>query len=138
MQPMTRKHMLKVSLWIAALVVAGATGLLLPPARGEDGAKTVRLTIDYGDGVEKTFATLAWQDKLTVLGALEAAAKHPRGIKFKHRGSGASAFVTAIDDLTNEGRGRNWTYQVNGKRADKSSGVWELKAGDTVVWRYGE
>jgi hypothetical protein len=124
------------NLLLLALVAVMAAAA--PPSRAQEAEKTVRLTIDYGDSVEKSFTALVWQEKLTVLGALEAAARHPRGITFKHRGSGASAFVTAIDDIANEGRGRNWTYQVNGKRADKSCGVWELKAGDAVVWRYGQ
>ncbi|MCI0357698.1 MAG: DUF4430 domain-containing protein [Planctomycetaceae bacterium] len=38
----------------------------------------------------------------------------------------------------NEGAGRNWTYEVNGKRADKSCGVWVLHAGDKVLWLYGK
>jgi hypothetical protein len=53
------------------------------------------------------------------------------------RGSGATAFVTAIDDQKNEGIGRNWTFAVNGKRANKSCGVWVLKASDSIVWRFG-
>ena len=115
----------------AAILVASAS------ASAEDSPKTVRLTIDYGDGMQKVFTALPWKAELTVLGALEAASKHPRGIKFTHRGSGASAFVTGIDDLKNEGRGRNWTYLVGDKRADKSAGVWELNAGDAVLWRFG-
>jgi hypothetical protein len=113
-------------------------GLSCGPALGNDDAKTVRLTIDYGDGVQKVFPALDWSEKLTVLGALEAANKHPRGIKFTHQGSGETAFVTAIDDQKNEGRGaRNWTYSVNDKRADQSCGACVLKAGDAVVWRFG-
>lgn len=115
-----------------ALVLAASTS-----GQAQEPAKTVRLTIDYGDGVQKVFTALPWKAEMTVLGALEAAARHPRGIKFTHRGSVASAFVTAIDDLKNEGRGRNWTYLVGDKRADKSAGAWELKAGDAIVWRFG-
>ena len=135
---MFSRPMLKPSRWFAALAVAGLLAGSLPASRADESAKTVQLSIDYGDGAVKSFTAISWKEKLTVLGALEAAAKHPRGVQFKHRGSGSSAFVTAIDDLANEGRGKNWTYQVNGKRADKSCGVWELKPGDAVVWRYGE
>jgi hypothetical protein len=97
-----------------------------------------RLTIDYGDGVQKVFTNLAWQEGQTVLAALETAAKHPRGIKFEHRGSGATAFITSIDGQKNEGIGRNWFYEVNGKPANKSCGVWTLQAGDQVLWRFGK
>ena len=120
-----------LSLMVAALFAAGPA-----IACAQEPAKTVRLTIDYGDGVQKVFTALPWKAELTVLGALEAAAKHPRGIKFTHRGSGASAFVTAIDGVENQGRGKNWTYQVNDKRANKSAGVFTLDAGDSIVWRF--
>lgn len=98
--------------------------------------KSVKLTIDYGDGVQKVFVALPWQEKMTVLAALEAAQKHPRGIKLAQQGSGERVLVTAIDELKNEGRGRNWLYEVNGKLADKSAGVYELSAGDAVLWRF--
>ena len=100
--------------------------------------QAVQLTIDYGDGVQKVFHPLAWKEGLTVLAALESASKHPRGIKLTVRGAGATAFVTAIDEQKNEGAGRNWTYRVNDKRANKSCGVWVLKTGDSVLWRFGE
>jgi len=97
----------------------------------------VRLTIDYGDGVQKTFSALEWKDKMTVFDALEAAEKHVRGIKVKHTGAGETVFITAIDDAVNEGRGgRNWRYTVNDERASTSAGVAEVKAGDTILWRF--
>jgi Domain of unknown function (DUF4430) len=107
-----------------------------PGAAADEPVKTVELAVDYGDGVQKVFRALEWKEGLTVLGALEQAARHPRGIKFERRGTGATAFVTSIDDQKNEGAGRNWTYEVNGKRPDKSCGVWVLRAGDTVLWQY--
>lgn len=115
---------------IWALAVAGALQAAEP-------AKTVKLTIDYGDGVQKVFSELAWKEGLTVFAALGQAAEHPRGIKLTHQGQGATTLVTAIDDLKNEGRGRNWVYDVNGKLADRGCGVWELQAGDAVLWRFG-
>jgi hypothetical protein len=98
--------------------------------------KTVRLSIDYGDGVQKVFSGLEWQEKATVFSALEAAAKHPRGIKFEHRGSGATTLVTSIDGQKNEGRGRNWLYEVNGKLGETSCALAEIQAGDAVLWRF--
>jgi uncharacterized protein DUF4430 len=131
--------------WLLAWAAAAAIFAGLPIAANRAAAqaepaasKTVELTIDYGDGVQKVFRELAWNEGMTVLDALEAAAKHPRGIKPAHRGSGATAFVTAIDDLKNEGSGRNWTYEVNGKKANKSCGVWTLEGGDRVVWRFAK
>jgi hypothetical protein len=108
------------------------------PLSAADSDATVRLTIDYGDGVQKVFAGIAWQEGQTVLAALESAAKHPRGIKFEHRGTGATAFVTSIDGQKNEGAGRNWLYEVNGNPANKSCGAWTLEAGDQVLWKFGK
>lgn len=99
----------------------------------------VQLVVDFGDGVQKHFTNLAWKEGLTVLDAVKAAEKHPRGIEVKVRGSGAIAFLTQIDDVKNEGgRGRNWIFRVNGKLADRSCGVFPLKPGDTILWRFQE
>ena len=100
--------------------------------------KLVRLVVDYGDGVQKHFTELAWRDEMTVLDAMTAAGKHPRGIQFKYRGRGATAFLTEIDDLENEGRGRNWIFSVNEKMAERSFAVVSLKPGDTILWKFGE
>ncbi len=110
---------------------AGAATPAAPAAKA-----AVELVIDFGDGVEKRFSRLAHRPGITVLDALQLAASHPRGVRFEHRGKGETAFVTRIDDLSNEGRGRNWTYRVNGQRADRSAGVWILSAGDKVVWTF--
>lgn len=99
-------------------------------------AMTVTVVIDYSDGVEKHFTAIEWKKGFTVLDAMGAAKAHPRGIRFEHRGDGATALLTAIDDLKNEGQGRNWIYRVNGKLADTSFGVRELAAGDSVLWKF--
>jgi len=118
-------------------LVLSAAVALAQSAAARGAESVVLLTIDYGDGVQKTFVALPWKEKLTVFGALQAAAQHPRGIKVQHTGSGETTFVTAIDDRTNEGQGgNNWKYEVNGQRLPVSAGVAELKAGDAVVWRF--
>jgi hypothetical protein len=118
------------------LVVAIST-VLQAAAAAQEPAASVRMTVDFGDGVQKTFSALVWKDKMTVFNALQAAEKHPRGIKFAHTGSGDTTFITGIDDAMNEGAdGRNWRYTVNDQPARYSSAVAELKAGDTVVWRF--
>jgi hypothetical protein len=121
-------------LLVTALVLSRLDGALA--AEQEPAAKMVRLTIDYGDGVQKTFADLPWKEGITVFDSLQAAAKHPRGIKVSHQGSGATTLITAIDDLKNEGRGRNWLFEINGKLGEKSCAVIELKPGDAVLWRF--
>jgi len=118
---------------VFALVVV----FLATAAAAQENAPAVRLTIDYGDGVQKTFAAISWKDKMTVFDALKAAEQHPRGIRISHTGTGETVFVKAIDDCENEGaESRNWRYTVNDQSARYSAGVAELKAGDSVVWRF--
>jgi hypothetical protein len=109
-----------------------------PPKEPEAAKETVKLVIDYGDGVQKVFASVPWTKETTVFTALEASSKHPRGFKFTHQGKGETVLVTAIDELKNEGRGKNWLYEVNGKLGDRSCAVMPLKAGDSVLWRFGK
>lgn len=124
---------------LAAGITLATILLAFVPALADETAKPIRLTIDYGDGVQKVFTGIEHREKLTVLGALQAASKHPRGIKFAHQGEEEFAFVTAIDGLENEGRAaKNWTYSVNEKKADRSCGICELAPGDAVVWRFGQ
>jgi hypothetical protein len=97
------------------------------------------VVIDYGDGVEKHFTSIAWREKTTVHDALKAARKSPRGIAFDVQDfGGVGLLVTRIDDLKNEGAGRrNWTFRVNGAFAKKAASLYELKRSDEVRWVYG-
>lgn len=101
-------------------------------------AQTVKLAIDYGDGAQLHFPALSWREAMTALDVLLLAQKHPHGVKFRHRGTGAHAKVEQIGDLTNQGDGKNWIYSVNGKRGEVSAGVQTLKNGDTVLWKFQE
>jgi hypothetical protein len=116
-----------------ALVALAIGGEILA---AQEPASMVRLIVDYGDGVQKHFTALPWKDGMTVLDAMKAAQEHPRGVKLQYRGSGATAFLTQIDDVKNEGAGRNWVYRVNDQLADRGFGVFQLKAGDTVLWKF--
>lgn len=98
---------------------------------------TVKLVIDFGDGVEKHFTALPWREGMTVLDAMQAAARHPRGIRFQYTGEGKTAFLTSIDDVANEGAERNWIYRVNEDRGDRSIGVKTLSINDVVYWKFG-
>lgn len=105
----------------------------------QEAVPAVRLTIEYGDGVQKTFVALPWKDKMTVFDSLKAAEQHPRGIRLSHTGQGETTFITAIDGQENEGAGqRNWRYTVNDQPARYSAGAMELKNGDSVVWRFAK
>lgn len=130
-----RRLMVRAILMLAALPAGGLNGLA--QERGEK-PKTVRLTIDYGDGVLKVFTRLECKEDATVFDILQQAAKHPRGIRVSHKGSGDATFITAIDDVKNEGRGRNWTYEVNEKAGEASAGLVRVKPGDSILWRFGD
>jgi hypothetical protein len=111
--------------------------LAVPTNAAEQPAPTIALTIDYGDGVQKHFPRLAWKESMTVLDALQAAQDHPRGITFRYRGRGATAFLVQIDDLENQGRDRNWLYRINGKLADRSFAVQTVQPKDRITWEFG-
>lgn len=119
-----------------ALLIAAPGWGRLAAAGAED---TVRVIVDYGDGVAKTVANLAWSKGVTVLDAMKEAATRPHGISFGSSGSGDEAVLTKIDDVQNEGGGagkKNWQYWVNGRYGDRSFATFELQAQDTVVWRF--
>ncbi|MEX2114307.1 MAG: DUF4430 domain-containing protein [Pirellulales bacterium] len=128
-----------------ALLALSVMGLLLlaPTATTARGAEpkpaTVRLIVDYGDGVQTHFTALPWHEGMTVLDALTAAGKHARGIKFSKRGSGGAAMITQISDAKNEGGSldsKNWLYYVNDEQGKVSAGKHALRAGDTALWRF--
>lgn len=121
--------------WLLVLLAMGliSAGTL---SSAEPAEKIVVLTIDYGDGVQKRFTQLAWNDKLTVLGALELAAKHPRGVKFTQRGSGETAFVDSIDGLKDQRQGKAWIYSINDRTGEKSAGIATLAPGDAILWKF--
>lgn len=133
---MSRRPWMPCAMILVGLVVASVT--LQAPARAEDPATdpVVRLTIDYGDGVEKHFTRIAWRDGMTVFDVLVEAKKHPRGIRFEHRGQGETVFVMQIDDLKNQGQGRNWTYQVNDKAGMVSCGIQRVAKDDRILWKF--
>ena len=94
----------------------------------------VKLSIDFGGGRQINFDTVAWHNGMTVADAMSASS----GLKITQKGSGQSAFVTSIDGVENQGaEGQNWTYSVNGRIADRSYAVYELRPGDRVLWKFG-
>jgi len=138
---------LGISLLLVGSLILGRgylTPLGLPPlaqAADHEKPRSVQLIIDYADGVQKRFTKLPWREEMTVYEALLAAGRHPRGIKIKFRGSGATAFVMQIDDLKNEGFGadaKNWIYKVNGETASLGAGSMRLERGDIILWTYGQ
>lgn len=122
---------------VAAIVLA--TCWAGSPAAAQNTAQTVRLVVDYGDGTTKTIGDLPWTKDNTVLDAMTAAAGRPHGISFSYTGSGATAVMTRIDDVENQGGGtakKNWQYWVNDAYGDRSFAAFELHAQDVIVWRF--
>jgi hypothetical protein len=124
----------------AAGIILAAMLLAIAAAgeRAHAQSVTVRLVVDYGDGVIKTITALPWAKGSTVLDVMNAAKDRPHGITFSYSGSGASAFLTRIDDVANEGGGakKNWQLWINTSYADKSFGVYEVQPLDVVFWRF--
>ncbi|MBI3837942.1 MAG: DUF4430 domain-containing protein [Planctomycetia bacterium] len=121
-----------VAMTCLGLTTAGAMA-------AEPKASTVRLAIDYGDGVQVHFTALPWREGMTVLDALNAAQAHPHGITFTHRGSGTSAMITKIGDLKNQGGGensKNWIFYLNDKAGEVGAGSQRLKPLDQVLWKF--
>jgi len=123
----------------AAGIILAAILLAIAVASDQTHAQTatVRLVVDYGDGVIKTIAGLPWAKGSTVLDVMNAAKDRPHGITFSYTGSGVSAFLTRIDDVANEGGAKkNWQLWVNTSYADRGFGVYEVQPLDVVFWRF--
>lgn len=124
------------ALVVALLLIVAGRGIGTAAGSADD---TVRLIVDYGDGTAKTISNLAWAKGNTVLDAMKAAASRAHGISFSFTGSGATAVLTRIDDVKNEGAGagkRNWEYLVNNVRGERSFAIFELQAHDIIIWRF--
>ncbi|KAE9133842.1 hypothetical protein PF010_g2661 [Phytophthora fragariae] len=107
-----------------------------PPVDPNPVVKTITLSV-IGDSQKGTIlssknVTLAEGDTaFTVL-------KRELGGKVVSSGSGASAYVSAIDGLAEFDRGpeSGWMYMVNGQFPAVSAGLYTLSNGDSLAWRY--
>jgi hypothetical protein len=100
--------------------------------------QTVSLAIDFGDG-RRAYAAQPVRDGMTVRDLLASAGGSSGGAKFAQQGSGDRALLTELNGVKNEGAGgRNWTYTVNGKFADRSFAIYKLRPGDEVLWTFAE
>jgi hypothetical protein len=138
------RPLLHGSVAVVVLIAAGC-GNQRPSAAAPEtspgvSGKTIAVVIDYGDGAQKR-VTVAWREGMTVLDAMQLAAKHPRGIQFTHRFAGDRAFLDSLDGMTNQGGGEtahNWVYRVNDQFAHDSIGVHCLSPADVVLWKFGK
>jgi hypothetical protein len=110
------------------------TGNLPTTISKSDPRPKVSLTIDYSGGRRTAFSAIEWHDGMTVADLMAAWTN----IEVKQQGSGEAAFVTAIENVENQGAdGKNWIYSVNGQVADRSFAIYKLKDGDHVLWTFG-
>jgi Domain of unknown function (DUF4430) len=110
---------------------------LEPAAAGEPAGQTVSLSVNFGEGTVREFEAVDWREGMTVLDLLAAVGQGNDGVRYAGQGSGKMAFLTELGGVGNEGAGgRNWTYAVDGKRADRSFAVHELRPGDRVLWSF--
>ena len=100
--------------------------------------KTVALSIDFGNGATREFAALPWRDGMTVADLMEVARLFRPSIHYMQKGSGAQAFLTALEGLAHQAKqDKYWFYEINGKRGIRSFGIQPLLPGDRVLWTFG-
>nr|WP_249435692.1 DUF4430 domain-containing protein [Paenibacillus sp. Marseille-Q4541] len=92
-------------------------------------------TIGQGDIVGK--ATVKVNEGDTAFTVLQKAISQ-NNISMDYSGSGASIYVKSIDGLGefDHGAQSGWMYEVNGEFPNVSAGIFEVKDGDVVRWRY--
>ncbi|MBA62611.1 MAG: hypothetical protein CMJ76_09625 [Planctomycetaceae bacterium] len=98
--------------------------------------QSVTLQFEYGNGFSKQYKSIPITQGDTILDVMKAMQKHPQRILFKTRGTGKLTFIYEIDMISNEGRGKNWIFYVNGRRATIGVGAYKIKANDQVMWKY--
>lgn len=97
----------------------------------------VSLTVDYGDNSQRRYAAIVWEEGMSVLDVLERVSQHPRGVSFKFRGSGRTAFLFELDGVANQGTGgKNWLFQVGGEMAKQSFASTFVQSGDDILWQF--
>ncbi len=110
-------------------------------------APRVRVVIDFPDGTQVHYTRVdmasvkAEEGTWTALEVMQIASQveGPRALHFASKGSGSTAFVTAIGGLANEGGGegkRNWQFWINDDFAKQGIGSARLKPGDRLTWSY--
>jgi len=114
----------------------GSTNADPPAESAKARPTTVQLVVDFGDGFQKRYTRLAWMPGMTAWDVLQAAARHPRPLRVQHQGQKDTLLVLQIDGVAGGGPDEHhWIYRVNKNLAERSAGVVEVQAGDTVLWR---
>lgn len=127
-----------VSVFAISISMVGCDSSKELPAELQRAIGTVMVEIDFGSEKRMKSIPVVCSPDSTVLMSLERA-QNMKMLKFESRGSGETAFVSAIDGVANEGSdGRNWIYRVNEKLGDKSAGIYAVGPGDTISWSFGD
>ncbi len=106
----------------------------LPVHTENSAGQQVQLTVDFGTGEKKELIAVPWRKGMTVADLMSSASN----ISIGQRGSGQGTLLTSINDVSNQGAdGKNWTFEVNDREADRSFAVYELHPGDRVLWTFG-
>src|SRR5262249_6455233 len=122
-------------------IVLATIFLVVGTAGGRAHAPTAAgcLVVGSGDCVGQNTTRLPLAKGRAGFSVFDAAKDRPHGITCSYTGSGASAFLTRIDDVANEGGGgakKNWQLWVNTSYADRSFSVYEVQPLDVVFWRF--
>jgi hypothetical protein len=99
-------------------------------------AQPVVLRIENNSDAPAAEFTIPWQEKQTVLDAMNAA--KTQGLKFNITGDGDLIMVSDINDVTSVGTGKDakfWLYYVNEKKANRSVSAYSINPGDVILWK---
>lgn len=110
-----------------------------PPAGPEPSEQenTVAITITTPEGALLSAYHVAVTEDSTVLSVTREACK-TEGINMVTTGADSIAYIKSMGGYKEfqEGPLSGWLYSVNGTRASKSCGAYQLEAGDTVEWTF--
>ena len=113
--------------------------LAKPQVAAAPAARTLSLTVDFGDDFQHCYPRVPWSEDITVLEAMQQLASHPHPLRFEFRGRGETAFLQSLAGKKNgDASGRNWIFYVNDERAERSFGAQKLEDGDAILWRFEE
>ncbi|WP_055106265.1 DUF4430 domain-containing protein [Paenibacillus ihumii] len=113
----------------------GGGGVTNPPVSRTVTLSVEKRTIGEGDIISPVSVTL--QDGDTAFTVLRRAAQ-ARGVSVDYTGSDATLYVKGIAGLSEFDKGpeSGWMYSVNGVFPNYSAGLYTLKNGDVLRWRY--
>ncbi len=86
--------------------------------------KTVSITVDYSNGVCKSFAAVPWKPGLTLLEALDAAGTVAPGLAVEHGSSrNGSVIGLTLDGVPGKDQPGEWATWINGRRGPARLGT---------------